>query len=267
LEKELQNITGLKLPKVFINLMGKFSEKFGGIENGIKKFCDYTDSSFVKSSDARGYEHTPVEFLPFLSLGFDGIHIGFCNLLPELEFNDLPLIEYIPGTGEVYYIGSSTCNGIENIISTVHSENKFKDIDLTFLNSIGIFPSKEQDNYYSLDYIDCAKLWNNILPNDYKFIKTHDSIGVCAPKNLFSDKNEEWDFETDIATMIKTAESNLTNGFLASALVNLKEIWWLKFHKTDEKKMKEVLELKIETYRKLGRNEYAEILKQEFSWL
>lgn len=271
MQKELEKQIGLKLPDDFIRVLTAFSDKFGGLEDGIDKFLSCLNSSYlVHINEGRDYENTPIEIAPFINTGGDGMHYGYLILAPELELKDFPVVSYTPGGGYLGFCGTTTIEGIEQIISYGHSENDFEEIDISFLNSIGIYPSslKSDNGYYLINYDPSnLKIPPLKIPDNYSFMMTHDGVGVLAHSDLFKKNHKQWNYESSSKEFIEEAKSNMNDDCWASALFHLKEAWFFSFYnETNEIKIL-MRDMQMKVYKALGREIYATRLNKEYDWL
>lgn len=271
MKKELEKRIGIHLPDDFIRILTAFSDKFGGLEEGIDKFLAYLKvSSLVHIEDGRGYENTPVEIVPFINTGGDGMHYGYLILAPELDLPDFPVVGYTPGGCYVDFCGNTTTEGIEQIISSMYADDNFAEIDLAFLNSIDIYPdaSKSDNRYYGLNYSpDNLITPPLIIPDNHAFHITHDGVGVLARVGLFNNNHPVLDDNASIGEFIKEAQANIDKGFLASALYYLKEAWFYQIHHLTDGKKRQLINMQMSVYEFLGREVYSKRLTEEYAWI
>ncbi len=271
MRKELEDKIGLNLPEPFVRILTAFINKFGGFENGTNKFLNYLNCSyFVHFNEGRSYENTPIEIAPFIATGGDGEHFGYLILAPELELNDFPIVRYSPGGGYVDFLGNTTIDGIEQIISDGHLDSEFEEIDIPFLSSIGIYPSasKAENGYYLLNYNPDNLITPALkIPNDYSYLITHDGIGVLARSELFAKNHKLLDSENNSKEFIEEAQESIDKGYWASALFYLKEAWFYKYHEDTNNIKKLLRDMQMNVYESLGRDVYVKRLKEEYNWL
>ena len=275
---DLEIKTGIKLPKIYLDIVDAFTKHFGSYEEGEDQFFDYISGAYyVHVNDGRGYG-PPVEFFPFLNKGGDGEHYGYLVLAPELNGKDFPLACYIPGTGEIEFLGRTTVESIENSISRLlpaidEADIDDPNIDYAFLGSLGIYPSLEKaKNVFIANYGTTMISLPIIAPQGWHFQMTHDGTGVLAKSELFDLKNREWNFDSDLDIFISEASICLTNGYWGSALVILKESWWFKFKavslpgddESDLPKFKTLKDLTIKTYNLLNKNILAKTFEEAY---
>ncbi len=271
MKTELEKLTGMKLPDDFIRILTAFSDKFGGLENGIDEFLNYLNSSeIVHIEEGRGYEETPVEISPFIATGGDGIHNGYLILAPELELHDFPVVGYTPGSGHIDFCGNTTTEGIEQLISYGHADDDFEEIDLSFLNSINIYPSssKSDNGFYGINYDPSDLITPPLkMPDNYSFMMTHDGVGVLARADIFNKNHKQLKDNNSSKEFIEEAKSNMDKGYWASALFHLKEAWFYKFYEETDETKRLLRDLQIKVYKALGRDVYATRLSEEYNWL
>lgn len=271
MRKELEEQIGFNLPEPFVSILTAFSDKFDGFTNGTDEFLHYLNSSyFIHVDQGRSYENTPIEIAPFIATGGDGEHFGYLILAPELELRDFPFVRYSPGGGYLDFCGNTTKEGIEQIISNGHHDNEFAEIDISFLHSIGIYPtaSKSDNGYYLLNYDpDNLKTAPLKIPNNYSFIITHDGVGVLARSELFTKNHKRLGNENSSKEFVEKAQENIDKGYWASALFYLKEAWFYKYHEETNDIKKILRDMQMNTYEALGRDIYVKRLREEYNWL
>jgi hypothetical protein len=270
MREQTEKIVGFSLPQKLVDILAAFADRFGGPRAGMAKLAEYLGSDhFVHVDSARDYEQTPAEFFPFLATGGGGIHYGYLVHAPELQQEDHPVIDYDPGGRYVRYCGNTTAEGIETIISWLHADEGFADIDIPFLNSIGIFPAaekKERAFYSNYSYDDLVGLPLS-MPDGWSFRMTYDGVGVLAPGELFGADDRSWDFASSIDDMTAEAQRCIDQGFFASALYHLRQAWWLKHGDSSREKLRQTRDMMVKVYRLMGRDAFARTLEEEYKWL
>lgn len=271
MKRELEKQIGIELPENFIHILTAFNKKFGGREDGIDEFLNYLNSSYLVSvEEARDYENTPIEISPFIGTGGDGTYYGYLILAPELESKDFPIVSYTQAGGYLDFWGNSTLEAIEQIISNGHSENNFEQIDLPFLDSVGIYPSssKSDNGYYNFNYDTNSIIIPPLqIPDNYSYVMTHDGIGVLARLDLFNKTHKELNNGNNVNEFIKEAWVNMNKGYWASALFHLKEAWFYKYYIETAETKRQLRDMLMKVYEALDRKSYADRLRKEFDWL
>jgi hypothetical protein len=187
-EQQLAKRLGFAVPSDLVRIVEAFSKQAGSFGKGIELLQDYLGLGAGISSvdDGRGYEPTPVELFPFMYTGGDGEMYGYVDAAPELDLPDLPMADFIPGDSEgVIHIGNTTYPAIENLISYMHADDNFAEVDLAFLKDIGLHPSaKKADNVRLLDGEEYIRP-KPALPKGWKQVMTSDGVGVVAEDSRF----------------------------------------------------------------------------------
>ncbi len=192
MKEYLLNITGFEVPDDFLELANKFTNQFKNKEVALYEIGNYIGYEYaVNFHEVRGYECVPFEAqLPFQT-GGDGENMGWLDIAPELKDFKKPFVTWAPGTSHIIYHGNIISKVVEGKVKYLHEHNNYEEVDLIFLNSIGIYPIKgtsiehyvnsDQDKLYLIPVIPVA---------DWRYEITMDGTGVYTLIDFFSPEHE-----------------------------------------------------------------------------
>jgi hypothetical protein len=253
----IEEIGNIKLPEDFKLMLKQFENEFG--EDGFSKLASYIGFDWVANKDeVRDYELVPFEaVLPFPT-GSNGEHMGWLNLCPNLAEFKKPFICWVPLGEHIFYHGTEVTEILANSVERLHSPN-YEDIDLDFLNKLGVFP--QNANKVILVNYDDEPL-NKIelrLPKEYQYEITIDGVGVIANEKYFSTEFKYEQTKLSISQYIEIAKETFKQSNYGTTMFYLKEGYYRNFFETDKQdQILEILKLKEETYTKLAMKEAAE---------
>lgn len=270
LQDELSKHMGFHLPHAFVNVVKGFSEKTGNLQRGLELLEEYLGlAGGMQNSLECRYESTPIEFFPFLSSGGDGVMYGYVIHAPELNHDDYPIGVFIPGENEgVIHIGDSTRLGLENLISYIHGESVFAEVDLDLLDRLEIRPTTmKARQVFKMTEGRYARPMPTI-PSDFQHVMTSDGAGIVAHRSQFRQRKlKKWTYKENIEHFLMRAADEVADGFLGTALYHLKEGWWMKYHSSEEGNLKVLKDRIVFLYQKLGKALLSQTMEKHFDWI
>jgi hypothetical protein len=265
-KQQLKKLVGFAVPSDLVGVANAFVKRAGNFQAGMELLGTYlgVGHDISNTDSGRGYEATPIEFFPFLYTGGDGEMYGYLNAAPELNLPDLPMGVFVPGDSVgVDHVGNTTLSAIENMISYMHHDSGFAEVDLGFLKTIGLSPSAKKAKYVRL--LD-GQTWvrpKPSLPKGWKHVMTTDGVGVIAETSRFRPgPTKQWSLKVSLGRFLAEAENDLTAGFAGSTLYHLKEAWLLPCWAVNQTQRRSLKKRLIEVYEILGKDVLAQVLKR-----
>lgn len=253
----IEEIGNIKLPEDFKLMLKQFESKFG--EDGFSKLASYIGFEWVANKDeVRDYELVPFEAeLPFPT-GNNGEHMGWLNLCPNLDEFKKPFICWVPLGQHIFYHGTEGTEILANSVEQLHSPN-YEDIDLDFLNKLGVIP-QNANKVKLINYDDePLKKIELRIPRDYQYEITIDGVGVIAKREYFSTEYKYEQIKLSITQCIEIAKETFNKSYFGTTMFYLKEGYYRNFFEGDkQEQILEILKIKEETYTKLSMKEAAE---------
>jgi len=267
MKEYLKSISGFEFPDDFVELAKQFKLRFGSNEKALETIGEYIGYDYIVNyHEVRGYEAVPFEAqLPFAT-GSNGEHMGWLNLSPEIKEFQKPIITWAPMGCLVIYHGLEFKNVFEGKVKYLHEENKYENVDLEFLNSLGINPIKGISVEQFVNYEQ-----NNLTPipiseeTNWRYEETFDGVGVYAKSEYFSpshelispnlntkgaiDKIKKLNIEEKYATSIWLIKNSISNSYFSDEPFE----FILKLY-----------DLAIVAYNALGRETISEIIKDKY---
>lgn len=192
-----------------------------------------------------GYDSTPPEFMRFGDMGVDGAQFGYIVHAPELNSAEYPIGHFCPMdfSDGVSLIGADTRDAVRRMLASEWRQSVgFSEDNGTdkpdpgrvreLAAAIGVEWSPESD----LDELWEPRVRPTVVPDGWTWVATSDGVGVLAAAGAFRPgvSHSSADLrrsapgfrprETD--DHISAAERDLADGFPASALYRLRELWW-----------------------------------------
>ena len=229
MKEYFKNITRVELDNDFTQLLGLFEKKFGKKDIAIEKFAEFIGFSYlVDKEDVRGYEGVPFEMILPFATGSNGEHMGWIDLNPtDITFKK-PFVTWAPMGGYVFYHGTEINEIMSNLTRHFHKENNYQDIDLVFLNKIGVLPEQGSELELIVNFAGKLKDFPIEISKGLAFKQTLDGTGVLANKDLF-DNSAHNPNDLDIETLLKRGNECLETK-PATALYIGKNLYFSLWH-------------------------------------
>lgn len=264
MDNQIENISKVKLSREFKILIVEFEKYFGSKEKGFLKFSQYIGfDSITNKDEVRLYESVPFEAeLPFPT-GGNGEYMGWLNLCSEIRNYRKPFICWAPLGRYVFYHGKNEIEIIENSVKSMHGDD-YKEIDLEFLEGLGIIPSNGNPIQLINFEGEVLKKAAIEIPENYRFEITKDGVGVLANEKYFSPiVNHKYQNYT-IKEILQLASDAFQNEYWGTSLFFLKEGYFENYFNINERNsILDLLRMKKEVYNKLSRHEIAQKVNQE----
>jgi hypothetical protein len=244
---------------------------------------------YPRGYDAR-YPSTPPELFPFGSMGADGHHDGYVIHAPELSAEDYSVGSYCPMDSEgVVFKGSGTLDAFEAMMSFslasaadelddlaadedsldddeegewIEQERKKLSQRVELIAAVartfGLAPATEKSGReYGPDRNGLPV--PPFIPVGWRHVLSSDWIGVLAPASAFqTHAGPSVTVNTPPENVVAAARAALDAGFPATALLDLREAYWL--HRHDQRRL--YVDVLAEAYEALGRPVLAEIVRR-----
>jgi hypothetical protein len=253
------------VPSVFVTVMKAFWEVARESGDTLAILVDELCGFHPEGEECR-YQQTPPELFPIGRPGVDGIHYGYVIHAPEHVADDYPIGEICPMDSDgVLCMGRDTRETFEillskNITFTKEDDRNARRADLAkqVAAILGYALSPEKAALLSRRDSDEAQALPPILAHE-RHVRTSDGIGVLADRQLFRPAagRDQVNYNR-MDTVLDRARADLGDGFPATALVHLREGYWL--HWTEDGALAKYGDLMRQVYEALGRPRLADLV-------
>jgi hypothetical protein len=273
MKNKIEAITGIILSDRFKALVDKFEKHFGAQKNAyedfpLEVFSQYLGIAWLAyKDDVRDNSLVPFEAeLPFAT-GY-GSFKGWLNLCPEIENFKKPFILWNTSGPEVWYCGTDEVEIIQNLIKYECNGN-YDDIDLEFLESIGVGPNDGQEyQYISTELPHALSKIPLRIPEGYKYEMTIDGVGVITKEKYFAKADSHISRKLPIKEYLDLATQYQNKGMYGSSLFYLKEAYFRIAYLPGTLSIRlKILEMKKEVYEAMDRTEIAKMVHIEWESL
>jgi hypothetical protein len=184
------------------------------------------------------------------------VHVGYVIHAPELAAQDYPVGSMSPmDWGGVFYVGRSTSEAFQNLISDQLAQSTEPPPCLLEISAIlGISPDPAMADG-ELDAKGMPVRVDPQVPSGWDYLRASDGIGVLAPVGMFAPHATPPAATDPPQVWLQMADSALVNGFPATALWLLREVYWR--HWSDDRFVGQASAQLAATYRALGRHSLA----------
>lgn len=221
------------------------------------------------------YPTTPPELFPIATMCVDGVHYGYVIHAPEAREPDFPMGEICPmDSGGVFLLGSDTLEAFENQMSqslwnagqweSCSLDDKTRKAMDTIAKQFGLSPaSTKRNRRYGPD--GNGRAVSPRVPPGWLHIPTSDGVGVLAERSRFRSQTvpDLPTVKTDVGATLDVAKRDLADGYAASALAFLREIYW--HNSSDDSAFTLINEMLIAAYESLDRILLAQVVQNRIT--
>ncbi len=246
---------------------------FNGKHDLISEFYESVCSIAGFSTFKDNYPTTPPEFIPIATLGSDGHMYGYILLTPEMAEQGTPMANFVPIDSDgVYFAAKNFKDFIDNSITFNFLEFGFDDLEIPPKELKKLFNALEKKGFPILsekskkrydndsDDLRINKKFNYVIPKDWLFVETSDRIGILAKKKFFDPSDSHLIKANEFKAYIEKANLAYNNGYFATSLFYLRELYFQPTENLDEFKL--ITENLKKAYKALDREIFIKILDQ-----
>lgn len=183
----------------------------------------------------RGYGTTPPEFMPFGDTCVDGAAYGYVIHAPELTASDYPAAHFCPMDSDgVYTAAESTMDSVRRMLAEQWRREQEDDgtPDPEAFRSFAAAAGVDWSPISKLRGLTRKHVQPPEVPRGWLWAKSADGVGVLAARDQFRDggrglkPHAEDDPYPEPKSELRAASQDLADGYAATALHRLRELWW-----------------------------------------